>query len=492
MLLYNTLPRSHRITTFLARPKRRSNSSLAATAALSLGAGLWLSYLPGFLGPPHFLVASCYLAVTARYNCTMPAESEIHRRIAEKGPVTFAEFMEVALYWPGGGYYSKRDPIGGSGDYYTSPLAHPAFGALLAVQLFQMWRLLERPSTFHVIEPGAGSGRLCRDMVSFASQLPEGFGDNLRYVCVDRGIAREEGASEAGVHRVVSTGLPFQPVEGCVLSNELLDAFPVHQVISRGGLLKEVYVTVDGDSLTTVVGEPSTTRLANRLDSLSIRLQEGQTAEVNLGLDRWVEEASQTLSRGFVLTVDYGRTAADLYSAEHRFRGALTTFYRHTQTDAPLQRIGLQDMTAQVDFSSLIELGRRQGLEPIGYTNQSDFLTKLGLARFRRRLSSLGLTQREFVANNSGMLDLARAGGLGDFKVLAQGKNVGNPALWGFNATEEAFATTELSPVPLLSNRHLRVAEARYPYVGLEFDDFLGLVDPELDGFPPPPSPSRG
>jgi hypothetical protein len=90
------------------------------------------------------------------------------------------------------------------------------------------------------------------------------------------------------------------------------------------------------------------------------------------------------------------------------------------------------------------------------------------------------------------MLDLARAGGLGDFKVLAQGKNVGNPALWGFNATEEAFATTELSPVPLLSNRHLRVAEARYPYVGLEFDDFLGLVDPELDGFPPPPSPSRG
>ena len=294
---------------------------------------------------------------------TMPAESEIRRRIAETGPITFAEFMDVALYWPDGGYYYRGDPIGGSGDYYTSPLAHPAFGALLAVQLFQMWRLLERPSSFHVIEPGAGSGGLCRDIITFASHLPDGFRDSLRYVCVDRGIAWEEGVSEAGVHRVVSTGLPFQPVEGCVLSNELLDAFPVHQVIGQGGVLKEVYVTVDGDSLTTVVGEPSTTRLANRLDSLGISLQEGQTAEVNLGLDRWVEEASQTLSRGFVLTVDYGRTAADLYSAEHRFRGTLTTFYRHTQTDAPLQRIGRQDMTAQVDFSSLIELGRRQGLE---------------------------------------------------------------------------------------------------------------------------------
>ena len=175
-----------------------------------------------------------------------------------------------------------------------------------------------------------------------------------------------------------------------MLSNELLDAFPVHQVTVQGGVLKEVYVTVDGDDLVVVAGEPSTIRLADRLDSLGIQLQEGQTAEVNLGLDRWVEEASQTLSRGFVLTVDYGRTAADLYSAEQRFRGTLTTYYRHTQTDAPLQRIGLQDMTAQVDFSSLIELGRRQGLEPLGYTTQREFLSNLGLARFRRRLSSLG------------------------------------------------------------------------------------------------------
>ena len=205
MLFCNTLTRTHRITTFLARPKRRSNSSLAATAALSLGSGLSLSYLPGFLGPPHFMVASFCLGVTTRYNCTMPAESEIRRRITETGPITFAEFMDVALYWPDGGYYYLGDPIGGSGDYYTSPLAHPAFGALLAVQLFQMWRLLERPSSFHVIEPGAGSGGLCRDIIAFASQLPDGFGDSLRYVCVDRGIAREEGASEAGVHRVVST-----------------------------------------------------------------------------------------------------------------------------------------------------------------------------------------------------------------------------------------------------------------------------------------------
>ncbi len=416
-----------------------------------------------------------------RYNDHMSAESEIRRRIAEKGRITFAEFMETALYWPDGGYYSRRDPIGASGDYYTSPLAHPAFGALLTVQLFQMWKLLERPSTFHVIEPGSGTGRLSRDVLSFASQLPEGFGDSMRYVCVDRGMVRGGEAPEAEVHRVVSTGLPFQPVEGCVLSNELLDAFPVHQVTVQDGALKEVYVTVGGDGLATVAGEPSTTRLADRLDSLGIRLQEGQTAEINLGLDRWVEEASQTLSRGFVLTVDYGRTAADLYSAEQRFRGTLTTFYRHTQTDAPLQRIGLQDMTAQVDFSSVTELGRKHGLEPLGYAVQGEFLSNLGLARFRRRLSSLGLGQQEFMANNSGMLDLAGAGGLGDFKVLAQGKNVEHPALWGFNATGEAWAIAEQLSVPLLSDLHLRVAEARYPHLASGYGYFSSLED--LIGF---------
>ena len=411
----------------------------------------------------------------------MSAEAEIRRRIAEKGRITLAEFMEVALYWPDGGYYSQRDPIGGSGDYYTSPLAHPAFGALIAVQLFQMWRLLERPPVFHVIEPGAGTGRLCLDVLSYAAQLPDGFGDSLLYVCVDRGITQGEGTPEDGAHRVAAAGLPFRPVEGCVLSNELLDAFPVHQVTVQGGALKEVYVTVDGDDLIVVAGEPSTIRLADRLDSLGISLQEGQTAEVNLGLDRWVEEASQTLSRGFVLTVDYGRTAADLYSAEQRFRGTLTTYYRHTQTDAPLQRIGLQDMTAQVDFTSLIELGRREGLEPLGYTTQGEFLSNLGLARFRRRLSSLGLTQRDVMANNSGMLDLARSGGLGDFKVLAQGKNVGHPALWGFNATGEALEMAEQAPVPLLGDRHLRVAEARYPHLasGYEYlqswEELVGL-----------------
>ena len=95
-----------------------------------------------------------------------PAESEVRRRIEERGFITFAEFMDLALYWPRGGYYSSGDPIGPGGDYYTSPQVHPVFATLLAVQLFQMWELLDRPDPFTVVELGAGNGLLGRDLAA--------------------------------------------------------------------------------------------------------------------------------------------------------------------------------------------------------------------------------------------------------------------------------------------------------------------------------------
>ena len=100
---------------------------------------------------------------------------EIHRRIKDEGRITFAQFMEMALYWPNGGYYSVSSPTGPRGDFYTAPGAHPSFGALLSVQLYQMWLLLDQPRPFWVVEAGAGNGLLCHDSVSFARHLPEDF-----------------------------------------------------------------------------------------------------------------------------------------------------------------------------------------------------------------------------------------------------------------------------------------------------------------------------
>jgi SAM-dependent MidA family methyltransferase len=244
----------------------------------------------------------------------------------------------------------------------------------------------------------------------------------------------------------------------------------VHQVTLSRGSLKEVYITLRGDRLATTLGEPSTSALAARLDGLGIELAEGQTAEISLGIEIWAAEMAEALDAGFVLTVDYGHLARELYSFEQRRRGTLTTYYRHTQTDTPLRRIGRQDITAQVDFTTVINSGRRAGLEVLGIATQGRFLSNLGLAELRRRLIPLELPRRQFLANNVGMLDLARPGGLGGFRVLAQGKKVGHPALWGFEASERAIAIARESPVPLLREDHLPLLEARYPHVGMELE----------------------
>ena len=309
----------------------------------------------------------------------MTAEAEIRRRIATRGPITFAEFMELALYHPGGGYYTAGERVGAAGDFYTSPSVHPAFGALLAVQLFQMWELLGRPAPFTVVEPGAGNGLLCRDIMAGATGLHEEFARSLRYVCLDRrrntGFEREL----PGVSRLAAKGLPLRRMVGCVLSNELLDAMPVHQVTVERGRLREIHVALDGSELVMQTGKPSSPLLGRRLAGLGVELAEGQVAEVNLAVDGWARDAAQSLERGFLLTIDYGRPAEELYSSTDRFRGTLTTFHRHLQTDRPLERIGQQDMSAQVDFTAMAKAGRTPVWISWGLPARGPFCTTWGL-----------------------------------------------------------------------------------------------------------------
>ena len=390
-----------------------------------------------------------------------PAESEVRRRIDEHGAITFAEFMDLALYWLRGGYYTSGNPIGPGGDYYTSPQVHPVFAALLAVQLFQMWQLLDRPDPFTVVELGAGNGILCRDLTACWDSLPCKPPPTLRYVCLDRRAAAGLEA-DAGASRVTASAIPFQGIVGCILSNEYLDAFPVHQVTMTPDGLQEVYVALDNGQLATQLRAPSTPALAARLQALDIELAEGQTAEICLSLDCWAQQVAASLERGFVLTVDYGRPAAELYSPELRPRGTLTTYYRHTQLDAPLRHVGRQDITSQVDFTSVVDAGRRRGLDLLGLDTQGRFLRHLGLSRMQQRLASLDLPQYPVQANRAGMLDLARPGGLGDFKVLCQGKGVSTPDLWGFTPSAETTKLAEQLPMPLLTPDHLWLLEGRY------------------------------
>ena len=412
---------------------------------------------------------------------TVTAETEIRGRIRQRGPITFAEFMDMALYWPRGGYYSRGSldtrPFGSTGDYYTSPMVHPAFGALLAVQLYQFWQLLDCPDPFCVVELGSGNGQLCRDILAAVADFPAGFSNCLQYLCLDRSGGYDLRDIPAA-SQIRTGGIPLRNLRGCILSNELLDAFPVHQVRVENGELREVYITEAGGTkdtagpLVEVLGEPSAPALAARLELLNLNLAEGQTAEISLGLDSWVESAADALEAGFLLTIDYGRTAEELYSAELRPRGTLTTFYRHVQTDAPLRHIGDQDITAQVDFTSLVNAGRRADLVPLGYTTQRQFLQNLGLDDFRRRLNDRNPTPRPGLGegpqpadNRTGLLALARPDGLGDFKALVQGKNLPastggeRPELWGLESLEEALNLVRSLPVPFMTDRHISLPE---------------------------------
>ena len=350
------------------------------------------------------------------------AEIEIRHRISRRGAVTFAEFMELALYHPEG-YYSLDSRIGAGGDYFTSPVLHPAFGALLAVQMRVMWDTLGRPSPFWIIEPGARDGQLAQDILSFADSHMDEFARAIRYVETDRSAPNDPPSH---IPRVRASGIPMQGVVGCILSNELFDAFPVHRFRITDRQVEEMYVSIgaDGD-FQEEFGPPSTGRIAERLSALPRQLPDGFRGEVNLGLGDWISEAAEALAGGYVLTIDYGYEADELYS-NARSLGTFQTYYKHVDGSSPFQRVGRQDMTAHVDFSSLIAGGLAAGLRPVFLTTQAEFLKSLG---FEPMLTSLlrdqNIERSARTANLRAMRELVDPEGLGKFRVLVQEKNSG-------------------------------------------------------------------
>ncbi len=396
-------------------------------------------------------------------------QATIERLIAEHGRITFARFMELALYGPGGYYVHENRER--AGDYFTAPTAHPAFGALLAVQARQAWELMGSPPRFHVIEVGAGGCQLARSFVDYAALLSPEFARALEYVAVDYAVARP---AHEGVRAVRGRGLPFRGVVGCVLSNELPDSFPVHRFEVRGGRAMEAYVTLEGGRLAETLGEPSTPRVEERLAGLGMRLPDGFRGEVNLALDDWMDEVSQALERGVVLTIDYGHEARDLYSPE-RSGGTLRCYYDHTLQGDPYRRVGAQDMTAHVDFTSLARAGEARGFTTLGYATQRELLLNLGLSGMVESLAGMGLSQRERDGNRMGMLELVKRGGMGEFRALAQARGLGDGAtLLGFSPDSRlrraAPGESGLPPAPLLSAEHLDLMAGRYPHLAWEWE----------------------
>ena len=379
-------------------------------------------------------------------------DQEIRALIQKHGRITFAQFMQACLYSPHGGFYSSRGTRI-STHFGTSPTSHPVFGALIARQLEQMWHLLGDPPVFHVIEVGSGDGALAQSIVQACWRMAPRLAQVLYYVAADyeprwlpspdHPFAWDNGTGDGmspsrrdallGVQRVKTEGLrAFRKVVGCILCNELIDNFPVHRFAIQGGRVKEVFVTSAGGTLTEVLDEPSSPRIEERLTSLGLSLTEGYRGEVNLAMEDWTGQLAQALDRGFILTIDYGQLATDLYSHQNH-QGTLVCYHRHVVSSDPYQHIGHQDMTCQVDFTSLMRLGDRHGLATVGYALQRQFLTNLGFSSCLDALQTQGLSAARTALSRMAMMTLVDPDEYGDFKVLAQAKGNGlGIALLGF------------------------------------------------------------
>lgn len=386
--------------------------------------------------------------------------------------------MELALYSPQGGYYRSPTPIGPAGDYFTSPTAHPLFGALLASQLLQMWELLGKPSTFTVLEAGAGNGILARDIANATRTTSPEFFQALRYVTLDYAAPNNLAPGlAAGLQPITAANLSVQGLVGCILTNELLDAFPVHRFRIHDGQVLEIFVDASNDGFVEVLQEPSNPLIAKRVIATDHTLPEGYKGEVCLRTDAWLTEASAALERGFVLTIDYGGTAKELYSPQ-REGGTLRCHYQHVVSGNPYVRVGRQDITAHVDFTTLKATGDRCGLEVLGYTTQREFLQNLGASSYVEALakrsrgqsaSATGaLPRQEYMANRMGMQELLQPEGLGNFKVMAQGKGISTDDLWGFTPDNPHRTRLQdqldILQVPLLTPTHTPLLEGKYPH----------------------------
>lgn len=361
---------------------------------------------------------------------------KIRHLVREKGRITFAEFMEMALYDPEHGYYtSGHDRVGPRGDYLTSPAMHPVFGAMAGRWLAGNWAELGSPETFHIVEMGAGKGLLCASILSYLRDfLPELY-SAAHYLVVEKSdphpretIARLCGpVTEELSHKlhVLSSlsELPDAGIIGCFLSNELADSFPVHLVTVAEGRLKEIYVTIDGDEFTEEIAEPSTPGIPRYFERLGIRLPEGYRTEVNLRAPDWTREVGAKLAKGFALTIDYGYRAEEYYSPERR-GGTLVCYYRHAYSEHPYVRVGRQDITAHVDFTSLMDAGRAAGLETVFYTTQREFLLEQGIENWLRQMEKSDIPAQQKRSERRAVLALLDPRGMGRFRVLGQKKEM--------------------------------------------------------------------
>jgi len=348
----------------------------------------------------------------------------VEELVREKGQITFAEFMDIALYHPGKGYYQKMNPFGEQGSFYTSVNASESFGRTLAKSFIYLTETLELEK--HFCEMGAGSGMLANDVLNYIKNNEPEFYSGLSYTIIEKSeylIERQKELIEKE-HPGKARWVSFDRLEnfrGVFYSNELVDAFPVHRVIRMDGEIKELYVKEIDGALRFLPDSLSTQALQDYLDRINLKVTETQIVDINLDLKDWIESMAEKIEKGVMVTIDYGFEAPMLYQS-YRRDGTVTCYYKHTQNNDFFERIGYQDITAFVDFTSLSLYGAEKGLLPMAFMPQWLYLVQSGI------LDEINAADTDLKKASVKSLIMPEGGFGTNFHVFIQGKGVSVPA----------------------------------------------------------------
>lgn len=362
------------------------------------------------------------------------------------GQVTFAQYMEMALYHPLAGYYTLgNEIIGAQGDFYTAPDVSHFFGKLLADQIHQMWVICGKPQQWVLVEYGAGKGLLAKDLINHCENKYMDMYLVMKYIIIEKSpsmikkqkqILSQVSQPSRGISWLEDQKeLSLEPITGCIFSNELFDSFPVHRVVKQKGKIYEIYVAYEQGQLSEVYGPLSSMEIENYMEELPLDLEEGQAIEINLKMKEWLFNSASAIYKGFILTIDYGDIATNVLSPLGH-NGTIRTYCHHRLGSNLYQYPGKQDITANVNFTDLDRWGEKAGLKPAGYLSQMQFLINLGIMEYLQELQKTGVSDKYLLKETLAVKKLIMPEGMGTvFKVAAHYKGLKEkPCLKGFSA----------------------------------------------------------
>ncbi|MGA9393213.1 MAG: SAM-dependent methyltransferase [Candidatus Sulfotelmatobacter sp.] len=310
---------------------------------------------------------------------------KIEQEIRELGPMPFSRYMEHCLYDPDLGYYSRSfEQFGKAGDFYTSSDVHAVFGRLLARQFEEMWRSLGSPNQINVIELGPGRGLFAQDVLGCAESKFPDFFRALRYVLVESSktlreriretLARHLDSEEVKIVEVYPhDDLSIRGAPTILFANEFFDALPVEILSAKGSLRID---SRDGRFIETWT--KASPEELSFIDRYSVHPEPGERIEVNLAAQQFMDRVAASIKHGFMIVIDYGYTRDEQLAGRHR--GTLKAIRQHSVSANPYEAPGEQDITADVNFSSVAATAENHGMQTHKLLTQSQFLMGIGEA----------------------------------------------------------------------------------------------------------------